>query len=140
MRRLSAFLLLLSVFLVAGCDGVAIDLGNQPREPRVTPETDLEPQPDNIEVLVFTAKWCSACQRDKPQIETMRRRGVKVTEIDADEHPELLRKYGVRELPTYIVLEDGIEVERTGNILLVLRILSIILRIAIPIVIPPLFG
>ena len=92
------------------------------------------------EVLAFTAKWCRACQRDKPQIEEMRKRGVKVTEIDVDEHPELARQYKVTRLPTYIVLEDGVEIERTGDIILIITIVSSILKIVIPIIIPLLFG
>ena len=91
-------------------------------------------------MLVFTAKWCKACQRDKPQVEEMRQRGVKVTEIDWDENPEIFRKYGVTRMPTYIVLEDGVEVERTEDIILIIGILSAILKIVIPILIPLLFG
>ena len=121
MRRLSLLLLLVPVFLLAGCEGVVVDPGKQPPEP----------QPDNIEVLVFTAKWCSACQRDKPQIDEMRRRGVKVTEINVDQHPDLVRKHGIKSLPTYIVLKDGVEVERTGDIVLVVTIVSAILKIVI---------
>ena len=61
----------------------------------------------------------------------MRRRGVRVTEIDIDEHPELARRHGVTQLPTYVVLEDGVEVRRTGNILLLLKILAALLKLFI---------
>ena len=63
---------------------------------------------------------------DADQVEEMRRRGVKVTEIDADEHPELVRQYGITQLPTYIVLEDGVEVKRAGDISLIVSIVSVI--------------
>lgn len=134
MRQFSLLLLLIPAVLL-GCDGVVIDLGSQPQEPQVAPEPKPEPdsdgKPASIEVLVFTAKWCSACQRDKPQIDEMRRRGVKVTEINVDQHPDLVRKHGIKSLPTYIVLKDGVEVERTGDIVLVVTIVSAILKIVI---------
>jgi thiol-disulfide isomerase/thioredoxin len=100
-------------------------------QPKTEPQPDLEPQPADIEVLAFTAKWCPACQRDKPQLEETRRKGIKVTEIDVDKHPELARKYGIKRLPTYIVLEDGKEIKRTGDIILVVTILSAILKVVI---------
>ncbi len=142
MRRNSYLLLLLLIpmLTLASCDGVTI---GQPASdaPELQVEPDPEPQPTaNIEVLVFKAKWCKACQRDKPQVEEMRQRGVKITEIDWDEHPEIFRKYGVTRMPTYIVLEDGVEVERTEDIILIIGILSAILKIVIPILIPLLFG
>ena len=81
------------------------------------------------QVYAFTADWCQACQRDKPKLAELRRRGVEVVEIDYDARPDLARKYRVRRLPTYIVLEDGEEVERTESILLLIRILRFILRL-----------
>jgi len=83
----------------------------------------------NHQVYAFTADWCQPCQRDKPKLAELRRRGVKVVEIDYDARPDLVRKYRVRRLPTYIVLKDGKEVERTSNILLLIKILRFILRL-----------
>jgi thiol-disulfide isomerase/thioredoxin len=80
-------------------------------------------------VLAFTADWCQACQRDKPKLAELRRRGVEVVEIDYDARPDLVRKYRVRRLPTYIVLEDGEEVERTESILLLIKILRFLMRL-----------
>lgn len=80
-------------------------------------------------VLAFTADWCQACQRDKTKLAELRRRGVDVVEIDYDTRPELARKYRVRRLPTYIVLEDGKEVERTESILMLIKILRFLLRL-----------
>ena len=90
--------------------------------PTPTPQTTHQ-------VLAFTADWCQACQRDKPELAELRRRGVEVVEIDYDARPDLVRKYRVRRLPTYIVLKDGEEVERTESILLLIKILRFILRL-----------
>lgn len=75
-----------------------------------------EYQPANVELLAFTAAWCPACQRDKPRLAELRREGLKISTIDADAHPELLHRHGVKLLPTYIVLEKGVEVKRSGDI------------------------
>ena len=70
----------------------------------------------NVELLAFTATWCPACQRDKPRLAELRREGLKISTIDADAQPELLHRYGVKLLPTYIVLKDGVEIQRTNDI------------------------
>ncbi len=88
----------------------------------------LRPAPKH-QVYAFTADWCQACQRDKPKLVELRRRGVDVVEIDYDARPELVRKYRVRRLPTYIVLKDGEEVERTESIFRLIKILRFLLRL-----------
>jgi len=90
--------------------------------PTPTPQTTHQ-------VLAFTVDWCQACQQDKPKLADLRRQGVEVIEIDYDARPDLVRKYRVRRLPTYIVLKDGEEVERTESILLLIKILRFILRL-----------
>ena len=90
--------------------------------PTPTPQTSHQ-------VLAFTADWCQACQRDKPKLADLRRQGAEVIEIDYDARPDLVRKYGVRRLPTYIVLKDGKEVERTEDIFLLIKILRFIFKL-----------
>ena len=133
MRRFSYLLLLFPVFLLAGCEGVVVDLGQESQVP-LEPEsqTNPEPQLDKREVLVFSAKWCPPCIRDKPQVDELRRQGVKVTIIDYDENPEMFRRYRVTQMPTYVVLdENGVEIQRTGSITVVLSIVSVILKIVL---------
>jgi thioredoxin 1 len=123
---------LLPILVLAGCDGITI---GTPETPDCTPVLPPQPEPQaNVEVLAFTASWCGPCRRDKPQIEEMRRRGVKVTEIDIDEDPQLARQYKVRQVPTYVVLEDGVEIQRTSDICDLVKFLVAILKIAIPII------
>lgn len=87
----------------------------------------------SYKVYAFTAKWCKACQAEKPQLlrlrERLRERGVEVIEIDYDTNPGLVRQYHVRKLPTYVVLKDGVEVRRTGSILLLIKILALVLKL-----------
>lgn len=129
-------LLLIPLMMLFGCGRVVIEWDGQP-EPKASPEPLTESQVEvEVHVLAFTAKWCAACRRDKPQIEELRRQGVKITIIDADEQPQLLKEYRIKSLPTYIVYEDGVEIKRTGSIMLVVTIIAKILKIVIPILLP----
>jgi thiol-disulfide isomerase/thioredoxin len=67
-------------------------------------------------VLYFTAEWCNPCQRTRPVAEELKRDGIiDFVFVDADTEIELLEKFGIRSIPTYILLEDGIEVKRMNG-------------------------
>jgi thioredoxin-like negative regulator of GroEL len=67
-------------------------------------------------VLYFTAEWCNPCQRTRPIAEELKRDGlVDFVFVDADSEVELLEKFGIRSIPTYILLEDGLEVKRMNG-------------------------
>ena len=123
MRRL----LLTATVLVLFC-------GCEQQTPSLSPKTPDRSRPiptpqATHQVLAFTADWCRAWQRDKPKLAELRRQGVEVIEIDYDARPDLVRKYRVRRLPTYIVLKDGKEVERTEDIFLLIKILRFIFKL-----------
>jgi thiol-disulfide isomerase/thioredoxin len=67
-------------------------------------------------VLYFTAEWCNPCQRTRPVAEELKKDGlVDFIFVDADSEVELLEKFGIRSIPTYILLEDGLEVKRMNG-------------------------
>jgi thiol-disulfide isomerase/thioredoxin len=67
-------------------------------------------------VLYFTADWCNPCQRTRPVAEELKRDGlVDFIFVDADSEIELLEKFGIKSIPTYILLEDGREVKRMNG-------------------------
>jgi thiol-disulfide isomerase/thioredoxin len=67
-------------------------------------------------VLYFTAEWCNPCERTRPVAEELRRDGViDFIFVDADTELELLEKFGVKSIPTYILLKDGLEVKRMNG-------------------------
>jgi thioredoxin 1 len=121
MRR---FLLTATVLvLFCGCE-TQTPRQEAPDRSRPTPTPQSAHQ-----VLAFTADWCQACQQDKPKLAELRRQGVEVVEINYDARPDLVQKYRVRRLPTYIVLKDGKEVERTEDIFLLIRFLRFIFKL-----------
>jgi thioredoxin 1 len=67
-------------------------------------------------VLYFTAEWCNPCQRTRPIAEELKKDGViDFIFVDADTEIELLKKFGIKSVPTYILLEDGREVKRMNG-------------------------
>jgi thiol-disulfide isomerase/thioredoxin len=69
-----------------------------------------------IYVLYFTAEWCNPCQRTRPVAEELKKDGVvDFIFVDADSEIELLEKFGIKSIPTYILIEDGREVKRMNG-------------------------
>ena len=67
-------------------------------------------------VLYFTAEWCNPCQRTKPVAEELKREGViDFLFVDADTEIELIERFGIKSIPTYILLEDGLEIDRMNG-------------------------
>ena len=67
-------------------------------------------------VLYFTADWCNPCQRTRPVADELKRDGlVDFIFVDADTEIKLLEEFGIRSVPTYVLIEDGKEVKRMNG-------------------------
>ena len=60
----------------------------------------------------FTATWCGHCKAFKPIVLELISEGYNISIHDVDENQSLASKYGVRSVPTTIIEENGIEVDR----------------------------
>ena len=63
-------------------------------------------------ILYFSAPWCGPCQMFGPIMDAVNSKGMNVTKINVDEDQESAGKYGIRNVPTVILLKDGLEVDR----------------------------
>jgi len=63
-------------------------------------------------VFYFTADWCQPCKKVKPVVEAMKKEGFEFQMIDADYEQILVEKFKVKSIPTFILLEDGRELDR----------------------------
>ena len=67
-------------------------------------------------ILYFTAEWCNPCKRVRPIAEDLDRDGViKIQFIDADDNGDLCRKFEIKAIPTFILIEDGNELRRING-------------------------
>jgi thiol-disulfide isomerase/thioredoxin len=57
------------------------------------------------QVLYFTATWCGPCQQIKPQMEQLLSI-MPIRFIDVDRDKTAVDKYGVRNVPTVIVIDQ----------------------------------
>jgi len=60
----------------------------------------------------FSATWCGPCQTFKPVMNEIVSEGYSVQFIDIDQSPSVATHYNVMSVPTVIIEENGIEVDR----------------------------
>jgi glutaredoxin len=56
------------------------------------------------QILLFTTKTCPNCRIVSTMLEDA---GIAYEKIDADEAPELVAQFGIRQAPTLVVIKDG---------------------------------
>ena len=60
----------------------------------------------------FSATWCGPCKAFKPIMQEVTNDGYSIEFIDVDQSQETATKYGIRSVPTTVIEENGIEVNR----------------------------
>ena len=64
------------------------------------------------QLIYFSAKLCTTCTNTSPLVEQLDKSKVSVTKIDVDYDTTLVEHYGIKSVPTLVVLEDGHEIKR----------------------------
>lgn len=85
-----------------------------------TPATTApEPAHDQATALYFSATWCGPCRSFGPLLErvaTALGDRVGLVKLDVDAAPDLAIRYGVRSVPTLVVLRRGeVAARHTGT-------------------------
>ena len=63
-------------------------------------------------IKYFSATWCGPCKSFKPVINEIASEGYSVQFIDIDQSPNTATQYSVMSVPTVIIEENGVEVDR----------------------------
>lgn len=67
-------------------------------------------QRNDLTLVDFHAQWCGPCKMIEPSLAGLADEydgRVRFVKVDADEHAEVLARYGVRGLPTLLMFESG---------------------------------
>lgn len=66
-----------------------------------------------MKIYKFFASWCMPCKVLSKNLEGFEREGWELVEIDADTNLEKMKEFGVRKLPTMVIVnEEGETLER----------------------------
>lgn len=73
---------------------------------------------ENQVLMKFGAEWCKPCAILDKTIELFLEKhklteGEEVQLFDADAHHDVFKDFNVRNVPTLILIEDGVEIKRT---------------------------
>ena len=66
-------------------------------------------------ILYFTADWCNPCKKVKPIVNELIKDGHFFQIVDADMELELVKRFEIRSIPTFILLKDGVEIKRING-------------------------
>lgn len=70
---------------------------------------------DTVSVVDFWAEWCGPCRMIAPIIEELATEydgRVMVGKLDVDSNPEVSMKFGIRSIPTLLIIKNGEVVEK----------------------------
>jgi len=70
------------------------------------------PQPGDVVLLDFSARWCGPCRAMEPLVQGVEQAGWPVRHVDVDQEHDLVRRFGVTGVPCYVLLVRGHEVGR----------------------------
>jgi len=65
-------------------------------------------------ILRSTASWCGPCKTMATQLESINT-NIPIEVIDIDVHSDIAVEYGIKGVPTLVMLQDNIEIKRMSG-------------------------
>lgn len=81
------------------------------------PSTAKKPLAKPEELLYFSSRFCGPCRQMAPVIDKLKKEGYPIQKIDVEEQPRLTRRYRIRSVPSYVLLQDGQEFSRFSGLI-----------------------
>jgi len=61
-----------------------------------------------MKIIDFWADWCNPCKMMNPILDEIEKEyGIEIERIDADSNKDMLEKYNVTSIPTYIIVDNN---------------------------------
>lgn len=70
------------------------------------------------QLLKFSATWCGPCKSLAGVMKHVDFGDVELVEVDIDEQFDKSAEFGIRGVPTLVLLEDGVEVKRKSGVMM----------------------
>lgn len=67
-----------------------------------------------LKFVEFFAPWCSYCKKQEDELKQMDK--VWIGQVNTDDNAELAIRHGVHSFPTFLVFNNGKEVERFSGL------------------------
>ena len=68
------------------------------------------------QIIFFSASWCNPCKSFKPVMERLPQE-LPIRFVDVDAEPQLVAEYGIRNVPSVVVTQDGREISKRSGVL-----------------------
>ena len=69
-------------------------------------------------LLKFYAPWCQPCKALSGSFKHVDLKEIELKEIDIDQDTDTTKQYGIRSVPTLVLLKDGQEIGRKTGVLM----------------------
>jgi thioredoxin 1 len=66
-------------------------------------------------VFYFTADWCGPCKKVRPVVEELIKDGYSFQIIDVDIEKELVKKFEISSVPTFVLFKNEKSVKRISG-------------------------
>lgn len=67
-----------------------------------------------LKLVEFYAPWCGYCKKQESELEQMDK--VWIGQVNTDEDAEIAIRYGIHSFPTFLVFNNGKEIERFSGL------------------------
>jgi len=60
-----------------------------------------------LKLIEFYTTWCTYCRNQRIELSEFENSDMWIGLVDAEESPEIAKKFGITGFPTFILLKDG---------------------------------
>ncbi len=62
---------------------------------------------NGLKLVEFYTTWCMYCKNQRIELEELKDSDMWIGLVDGDESPSIVKKFGIKGFPTFILLKNG---------------------------------